>query len=179
MWQFNLVVTMASGGRFRRLLDELAPHGDFRRTEFFGVVLGEVPDVELFLEILHRQRAERCIAFQDVGRVIPLRRVFTFTLETFLQRAREVLRPWLAELAGRRFYVRLERRGLKGRLLSPEAERALDAWIADELAARGESATIDFAAPEAVVVLETVGDRCGVSLLPRALLERYPLVRVA
>jgi tRNA(Ser,Leu) C12 N-acetylase TAN1 len=70
-------------------------------------------------------------------------------------------------LAGRRFYVRLERRGHKGEILSPEAERTLDAFIKEELMQRGETAEIDFNHPDAIVALETLGDRLGVGLLTR------------
>jgi tRNA(Ser,Leu) C12 N-acetylase TAN1 len=178
MWEFNLVVTMASEGRFRQLVSDLEPYGEFHKTEFLGVLLGRVEDPAAFLQRVHSEKEKSVIAFQDLARVIPVERTFTFHLEEFLDRAQEAIRPYIALLAGRRFYVRLERRGMKGRLVSPEAERALDAFIAEELIRQGQSTQVDFEHPDAVVVLETIGDRCGVGLLSRELMERYDFVRV-
>lgn len=179
VWEFNLVVTMERDGRFGHLMKELELYGEFRRTEFFGVVLGRVADVEAFLETIRAKREKQLTAFQDVGRVIPLDKVFSFRPETFLELVAAAIRPYLPVLAGKRHYVRLERRGFKGVIVSPEAEQALDGFIADELAALGASAEVDFENPDAVVVVETIGDRCGVTLLARKTMERYHFVRVA
>jgi len=178
MWAFNTVVTMASEGRFRHLLEELEPYGEFRRTEFLGVILGQVENVRAFLEAVREKRSRQLIAFQDLGRVIPLETVFTFHADDFVDRVCEEIRPYIEKLADKPFYVRLERRGFKGRIFSPEAERAIDAFIEEELERGGKSARIDFEQPDAVVVVETVGDRCGVGLLSRELMERYEFVRV-
>jgi tRNA(Ser,Leu) C12 N-acetylase TAN1 len=178
MWAFNVIVTTGRQGRYRQLLEELAPLGEFRPTEFFGVIVGKVEDLPTFLETLRDRRKMSLIAFQDIGRVIPLEQVAVFRLETFLEVAREAIRPFLGQLAGRRFYVRLERRGHKGQIISPEAERALDAFIKEELAKGGETAAVDFDHPEMIVAVETLGDRLGVGLLTGELLERYELVRI-
>jgi tRNA(Ser,Leu) C12 N-acetylase TAN1 len=178
MWAFNLVVTTASAGRYHHLLRELAPLGEFRPTEFHGVILGRVDDPHAFLEAVRERRERQLIAFQDLGRAVPVDRTFTFHLEEFLDQAREAIRPWLDELAGQRFYVRLERRGLKGRIVSPEAERALDGFVLEELGKAGKTAEVGFEHPDAVVVIETIGDRAGVGLLTREMLERYDFVRV-
>ncbi len=178
MWDFNIVVTMAREGRFRNFYGELARYGEFRRTEFYGLLLGRLAEPEVFLETVRREREARVIAFQDLGRAIPLRTVFTFCPRNFLERARKALLPFAKELAGRRLYVRLERRGFKGEILSPEAERALDRALLEELEGRGNPGGIDFQDPDAVVVLETIGDRCGVGLLTRETRDRYDFVRV-
>lgn len=178
MWDFNIVVTLASEGRFRHLMGELQPCGEFHRTEFLGVALGRVEDPQAFLETVREKREEQLIAFQDLGRVIPLDRIFTFHVEDFIERACEAIRPYLEILSDRHFYVRLERRGFKGRIISPEAERALDTFLKEELAREGKTSQIDFEHPDAVVAVETVGDRCGVGLLTRETMERYDFVRV-
>lgn len=179
MWTFNVVVTLASHGRYRHLLRELEAHGEFRRTEFLGVVIGRVGNPAAFLETIREKRQEQLIAFQDLGRVVPLDRVFTFHLEEFAEKAQAAILPYVEGLAGKRYYVRLERRGLKGQIVSPEMERALDAFIEESLAAAGQaSARVDFEHPDAIVAVETIGDRCGVGLLTREMLERYDFVRV-
>lgn len=178
MWTFNVVVTTASEGRYHHLLKELSPHGEFRSTEFLGVILGQVTDRLAFLEKLREERAKRLIAFQDLGRVVPVDRVFTFHLEEFAAKAREAILPYVDDLAEKHFYVRLERRGLKGQIVSPEVERELDGFIRQTLTMSNKSATVDFEHPDAVVVVETVGDRCGVGLLTREMMDRYDFVRV-
>lgn len=178
MWEFNVVVTMASEGRYHHLMAELEAYGEFHRTEFLGVVLGRVEDPAAFLETVHTEQKRSFIAFQDLGRVIPVDRVFTFHAEEFLDRVREAVSPYIESLADKHFYVRLERRGLKGRIVSPEAERSIDTFIEEELAKIGKSAQVDFEHPDAVVAVETIGDRCGVGLLTREHLEHYDFVRV-
>lgn len=179
MWEFNLVVTLESGGRFRHLMEELKSYGEFHKTEFLGVILGRVEDPEAFLETVRQKREKQLIAFQDMGRVIPVDRVFSFHEEQFLDRLKEAVRPCIEALAGKRFYVRLERRGFKGRIISPEVERDVDGFIEEELAAGAlAAASVDFENPQAVVVVETVGDRCGVGLLTREQMDRYDFVRV-
>lgn len=178
MWEFNVIVTLASDGRYRHLLHELAPLGDFRRTEFLGVIAGRVEDTQAFLEALRSRREASVIAFQDLGRVIPLERVALFQVEEFLEVARTAIRLCIADIAGRRFYVRLERRGHKGEIVSPEAERALDAFIKEELAQQGATAEVDFDHPDVVLAMETLGDRLGVGLLTKEMQERYDFVRI-
>jgi tRNA(Ser,Leu) C12 N-acetylase TAN1 len=178
MWQFNVLVTMAYDGRYAHLLRELASYGEFHKTGFHGVALGRVADVESFCETIRRKRSEQVIAFQDVARVVPLERVFTFEVDDFLAKLCQALRPWIARLAECHFYVRLERRGLKGQIISPDIEQALDAFILDELIDLGHRATIDFDDPDAVVAIETIGDRCGVGLITREWNRRFDFVRV-
>lgn len=178
MWQFNVLVTMAHDGHYGHLLGELANYGEFHKTTFHGVALGQVAVVEEFLETIRKKRGEKCIAFQGVARVVPLQQVFIFEVDDFPAKLCQALRPWIARLAESRFHVRLERRGLKGQIISPDIEQALDAYILDELIDLGHSASIDFEDPDAVVAIETIGDRCGVGLITRALNQRYDFVRV-
>ncbi|MBE0597052.1 MAG: hypothetical protein IH614_07275, partial [Desulfuromonadales bacterium] len=174
-----LVVTQASNGRYRRLLAELQPLGDFRPTKFLGVILGQVENRQEFLEAVRAGRQEASPGFQDLGRVVPVDRVFTFRVDDFLGRVQQAVLPYLDQLAGHRFYVRLERRGHKGEIVSPEAERAIDRFIEENLELSRNPGQIDFTDPDAVVAIETIGDRAGVGLLTRELLTRYDFVRIA
>ena len=178
MWQFNLIATLAEGGRFPHLLGDLAVHGEFHRTEFFGVVLGRVDDLPGFLETVKTAREGSPPAFRDMGRLIPVEDLFHFTDATFLELARRVFGGHLKELAGRRFYVRIERRGLKGRIVSPDAERLLDDYVLEQTALAGQPARVDFDDPDLLAAVATVGDRAGIGWLGRALRERFDFVRV-
>jgi len=178
MWEFNVLLTMAQDGRYRQMLEELAAHGEFHKTDFHGVALGRVPDVEQFLESIRRQREEKPLAFQDVSRVVPLDKVFSFDLDSFLPKACQAVRPYLPQMCEHRFHVRLERRGLKGEIVSPDIEQALDNFILDELADLGHSGHIDYDKPDAVLAIETVGTRCGIGFITRELSDLYPFVHV-
>lgn len=178
MWEFNVLVTLAQDGRYGHLLHELSDYGEFNKTAFHGVILGRVTDIGEFLETIRQKRQEQLIAFQDLGRVVPLETVFIFDLDDFLAKLCQKIRPWLEILTDCRFYVRVERRGLKGQIASPDIEQALDAFIVDELTDLGYEGQVDFEDADMVVVIETIGDRCGVGLITRELSQRYEFVRV-
>lgn len=178
MWDFNLAVTLAVDGRFYALLRELSLHGDFRKNEYYGIILGQVPDPLAFLEMLHRRRDEDPKSFSGLSRIIPLEHTFLFKAETLLPQLQRALSPYALSLADQRFYVRLERRGLKGRILSPEIERTLDSFLLHLNHAKGWAAHIDFKEPDTIIAIETFGERCGIGLLTRSLRERYPFVHV-
>ncbi|WP_305045976.1 THUMP domain-containing protein [Geoalkalibacter sp.] len=178
MWTFNVVATMAHAGRYRHMLEDLAPFGEFRRTEFLGVALGQVKDPRAMLETIRREREKKFYAFQDLGRIIPLERVFSFEVEEFFIQLRENIGPFVERFAGLSFHARLERRGHKGEIISPDIERDIDAFLLAQLKANGTPGRIDFDNPDLILAVETVGDRCGFGLLGRELRERYEVVRV-
>lgn len=178
MWNFNLVVTLSIDGRFYTLLRELSLHGDFRKNEYYGTILGQVPEPLAFLDLIRIRRETDPLAFSGLGRIIPLEHCFIFSPGTFLPQLQAALSPFASRLSGQRFYVRLERRGLKGRLISPEIERALDTFLLNLIREGGEPALIDFANPDSILAIETFGERCGIGLLTRQMRERYPFVHV-
>ena len=178
MWQFNLVVTMAADGRFQGLLRELSFYGEFHKTEFLGVILGHVADPITFLDTVRDKREHQLIAFQDLGRIVPLQRCFSFTPDTFQDQVCEALAPYVDILAGQSFYVRLERRGFKWLIISPEVERFFDAFLLELVEKSGGTASIDFDDPDIVLAIETIGERCGIGVLTREQRERYAFVRV-
>lgn len=83
---------------------------------------------------------------------------------------------WTSELAGKRFHVRLHRRGFKGRLSSPEEERQLDVALLQALEQAGSPGKVAFDDPDTIVAIETVGNRAGLSLWTREDLRRFPLL---
>jgi len=174
----NLLVTMAEGAHFGYLLRELSHYGEFHKTEFFGVILGQVENLREFLEDIRRRFAENDPFCREIGRMVSFDCFFVFRIGDFPDKIRAAVMPYLEKLVGKSFYVRLERRGLKGRIVSPEVERSLDAFIVEKLAEEGTSATLDFDRPDAVIAIETVGDRCGVSLLTRETMDRYEFLKV-
>jgi tRNA(Ser,Leu) C12 N-acetylase TAN1 len=113
-----------------------------------------------------------------VRHVAPVSAAFAFmTPAEFESRADEAVRAFLPLLAGKRFHVRMHRRGFKGRLAQHVEERRLGEAILAALAADGATAQVAFEDPDAVLVIETVGQRAGLALWTREQLERYPFLR--
>jgi tRNA(Ser,Leu) C12 N-acetylase TAN1 len=84
----------------------------------------------------------------------------------------------LDRLAGGSFFVRLERRGLKGRLHTPTFERELADRVWRALEARGHAPRVAFDDPDAVLVVETIGDEAGLAVLTRELRREFPFVKI-
>ncbi len=178
MLDWNIIAT-AESGRDRDLLLELNQLGEFRRPGFRGVLIGRVADVNQFLEAVQRASEHGMAWVKDLARASPVEQIFHFTPETFEARLKEAVVPLVERMAGGTFYVRLERRGYKGRIVSPEVERALDTYLINLAAEHGKTLQVSFEDAEYVVAAETVGDMCGVALLTRELRLRYPFVKIS
>lgn len=179
MRDWNVVATVRNEAyaEARRALGELGP---VAKTDYFNVLVMAVPDVRAFAESLAAfWQADPDLA-GILGRVTPLERTFELQSAAELEeRAREAVAPWLEQLAGASFHVRMHRRGFKGRISSQAEERFLDGWIEARLAEAGRpAATVTFADPDFILDLETVGQRGGVSLWSRDDLARYPFLRL-
>src|SRR3990172_225003 len=123
---WNVIVTVKTGpGQERDLLGALARFGRFRPTPFRGVCMGRVDDVEAFLAAILKAREAGKPWAERVARVIPVERVFLFAPETLTDQLRQAVAPFVARMSDGSFCVRLERRGLAGRLPSAEIERAV------------------------------------------------------
>ncbi|HLB16517.1 MAG TPA: THUMP domain-containing protein [Burkholderiales bacterium] len=176
---WNVIVTVKTGpGQERDLLGALARFGRFRPTPFRGVCMGRVDDVEAFLAAILKAREAGKPWAERVARVIPVERVFLFAPETLTDQLRQAVAPFVARMSDGSFCVRLERRGLAGRLPSAEIERAVGEHVHELAAGQSKRMTTEFGDPDFVIAAETLGEECGVALLPRALRERYPFVQV-
>ncbi|NIR30481.1 MAG: hypothetical protein GWN84_14465 [Gammaproteobacteria bacterium] len=178
MGDWNVVASVHERGFVRacELLGELAP---VSRTEFYNVLVMKVEDVHAFLEALRRLIDKTPDAHAFLARVVTVTRTFTFqTPEEFETKASDAAAPYVAELAGKRFHVRMRRRGFKGKLSSQHEERFLDEFLLRRLEENGTPGHIDFEDPDAVIAVETLGQRAGLSLWTREDLERYRFVRV-
>jgi tRNA(Ser,Leu) C12 N-acetylase TAN1 len=175
---WNMIVTVQPGPGFQReLLGALARFGRFRATPFRDVCVGRVDDRGAFLDALRDARAAGAPWAQRVGRVIPADAVFWFTPETFTDRLKETVAPLVERIGGGSFCVRIERRGFAGEVKTPDIERAVGEHVHALAAAQGKTLRTQFDDPDFVIAVETLGNECGVALLPRALREAYPFVR--
>lgn len=171
------VVISAREGHFAEAEQFLSQFGPVHRTDFFNVLTLHVADSARFLNDLHAGLELDPRPMEWLGRVVPLSSRFVFqTAEEFEEKSRQAVRAWLPELAGRRFRVRMHRRGFKGRLSSQDEERFLDRFVIDALAQGGAAARVSFDDPDLIIAVETVGQTAGVSLWEREQRRRYPLL---
>jgi tRNA(Ser,Leu) C12 N-acetylase TAN1 len=174
---WNVVVTVY-GHEFRRacrLLKTLAPVSS---TGYYNVVVMRVGDVRVFVDQLSELAHDRPELLDVVARVAPAMQAFDFqSPEEFEHKARETVLGWAPALAAKSFFVRLHRRGFKGRLPSHEEERFLDKVILDALAAQGSIGSVLFENPDVVIDIETVDNRAGLALWTRDDLRNCPLLR--
>jgi tRNA(Ser,Leu) C12 N-acetylase TAN1 len=103
--------------------------------------------------------------------------VFWFTPRDFTERLKEAVTPMVARMTEGSFCVRIERRGFAGELKTQDAERAVGEHVQTLAATQGKRMQTDLDDPDEVIAAETLGQECGVALLPRALREKYPFVQ--
>jgi len=164
---WNVLATSIEGRR-DALLIALRRLGRFRPGGYRNVITGTVEEVPAFLDAVRTALA----------RLIPVELTLRFDPPGLTEPVLAAVAPLLDRLAGKSFFVRLERRGLKGRVHSPTVEREIGDGIWKALAAGGYSPRVDFADPDVVLVIETLGDQAGLALADRALRTTYPFVRI-
>lgn len=176
MQDWNVVVSVRENA-YRHARVRLKALGTVHSTAFHNVLALTVDDVPRFLDALQAATAQDAELRDGLGRAMPVTDAFTFqSPEEFETRAKETAARFLPRLAGQRFYVRVHRRGFHERLSSQAEERALGQLLLDALAQAGTPATLDFADPDAVLVVEIVGTWAGMALLRREELARYPFL---
>ncbi len=160
---------------FKEACAMLEQFGAVGRTGFFNILVMRVADTPAMMEKLREQPA----AGRLLARVMPVTHAFTFqTPDSFEEKCRETVAPWIPGLAAKGFHVRMHRRGFKGRLSSMEEERFLDNFILENLERAETPGHVTFADPEVIIDIETIGQRAGLSLWTREDLLRYPLLHL-
>ena len=177
MQPWNVIVTCRRGGE-RGALKELKFFGRFHATGFHDVLAGAVEDRPRFFDDLLKGREMRDPVWRFVVRVVPVDSVFAFTVDTFRERLAEVVDAMADHVPPGAFYVRIERRGHKGEIPTPEVERERDGRIIAAHERRGLSSRVDFKEFSSVVAVETFHDRGGVGLVLRETMEKYPFLKL-
>jgi tRNA(Ser,Leu) C12 N-acetylase TAN1 len=178
METWNVVITVHEGcySLARQLLE---PLGAVRKTDYFNVLVMTVADIQQAPETLRSMIDEKPEILGAIARFVPAAQTFFFTsAEEFEEKAQEAALSWVRELEGKKFYVRMKRRGFKKRISSLEEETFLDKILIETLEKRGASGTISFTDPDAVIVIETVGQRAGMTLFTKGELARFPFLHV-
>jgi tRNA(Ser,Leu) C12 N-acetylase TAN1 len=177
MASWNVLATSLEGRR-DALLIALRRLGKFRRGGYRNVVLGRVDDVPAFLAAVRDALASDPLLPTALAKVVPVETTIRFDATNAVDTFAVAAEPLLDRLAGGSFFVRLERRGMKGRLHTPTVERALGDRVWKALESRGATPRVEFHDPDAVLVVETIGDEAGLGVITRALRTEFPFVRI-
>ncbi|RMH38152.1 MAG: hypothetical protein D6690_00810 [Nitrospirae bacterium] len=175
--EWNILAT-AKPGYGRQLLDLLRPFGQFRWTRFWDVAIGYVPEPMSLLEEFRRQEETQPDKLEPISKLLPIDRVFDFSVETFEERLKDALLPYADRIDDGSFLIRIERRGHAGEIHSHNVEQHVGQALIDYLAANGHHATVDFEDPDYLLFAETLDDQCGIGMIDRRTRLRYPFLRI-
>jgi tRNA(Ser,Leu) C12 N-acetylase TAN1 len=176
--RWNLIVTVVPGlHHIHDVRSSLGHLGHFWLTSFRDVLIGWSDDTQTLLQTIADAREKDKRWSHMVGRVIPVQNVFYFTVDSLTGQLKEAVAPLVEEMQTGRFYFRLERRGMAGQIPSQDVEQAVAAHLVSLAHKKGIELTTDFEDPDFVVAAETIGTECGVCLLTRELMTRFPFVR--
>jgi tRNA(Ser,Leu) C12 N-acetylase TAN1 len=176
---WNVVVTIPEA-TFREARKFLRRWGEAHRTGHFHVLAMRVDDPEAFLAEFGKAVEAAPGIFNILSHVTPAQQTIDFAgAEEFEAKARDIAIRWAPKLAGKGFHVRLHRRGFKGALSTPKEERFLDEVLLDALEVAGAPGHIVFSDPDAIIQIETIDGRAGISLWRREDLKRYPFLGAA
>jgi tRNA(Ser,Leu) C12 N-acetylase TAN1 len=177
MKDWNVIVSIYQDG-FRRVLRALEKLGPVAPSPYHNVLVMKVDNPVALLTAVEQRTEESPALYDAISRVAPAQRAFEFhSADEFLDQARDILREWAPQLAGRSFHVRFHRRGARHDLGTADTERSLDDAILDGLRERGTPATISFTDPDAVIAIDTIDERAGLALWTREDLARHRLLR--
>lgn len=178
MHEWNVVVSVRDR-HYKRAWHLLEDFGSVSRTGFYNVLTLKVDDITHMLEVLRERAATDDKIRASLAHVMPVTRSFSFqTPEEFETKAKDAVLPWVPELAGKGFHVRIYRRGFKGRLSSQDEERMLDGFLLEHLEKAGNPGHITFEDPDAILAVETVSQWAGLALWTRDDLKRYPFLHL-
>ena len=174
---WNVVVSIYQDG-FRRALRALEALGRVERSPYHNVLVMTVQDPMALLEAVERLTEQSPALYDAISRVSPAICSFEFrSADEFQGKAKSIVLEWLPRLAGRSFHVRFHRRGPRHDLRTPDIERFLDDALLDALQEAGTPGRISFSGPDAVIAIDTIDDRAGISLWTREDLARHRLLR--
>jgi tRNA(Ser,Leu) C12 N-acetylase TAN1 len=174
---WNVLATSLEGRR-DALLVALRRLGRFRGGGYRNVIVGQVDDRQAFLVAVRDVLARDPLLPAALAKVVPIDVTLRFDPSEPVAPLTTAAEPLLPRLAGGSFFVRLERRGLKGRLHSPTVEREIGDRVWRGLEARGATPRVDFRDPDAILTIETLGDQAGLGVVDRALRTEFPFVKV-
>lgn len=174
---WNVVVSAHPQG-WRPALRALRRRSRAHASGHDNVLVAATDDPLKLLNALEAEAESHPVLVHSISRVAPAQACFEFTTDDeFERQAETVALPWLPQLAGRSFHVRIHRRGAGLTARSHETEARLGAALLDALAMSGASARIDFDDPDLVLAIDAIDGRAGMGLWTRDQLRDHRFLR--
>jgi tRNA(Ser,Leu) C12 N-acetylase TAN1 len=175
-WNVLINVHEHSFSRAFLLLEEL---GNVYQGDFENLLLMKVDSIPVFLETFNDQLLKEPNLANLTSRIVPVTTTFSFQSATeFETKAKERIINWLPNLAGKKFLVRMHRRGFKDIIDCHNEENFLEQIVLQELEAMGNPGQIDREDPDALIVVETLAQQAGLSYWTRQDLQKYPWLKL-
>lgn len=168
------VVVIGDGDGEKDLLESLEEDGEFARSGFHDAVIGNVEDIVGFLEDVERKK------YPYVKRVIPIDDAFLVSPDNLIEKLKQRVEGYLDEIEpGETFEFRVERRGAKEGSSSQKIEREVSSYFFDLVEkVHGRKPKVNVKRPDKLIAIEILGNRCGIGLITREMLEKYSMIKV-
>lgn len=167
MKEFNLIITSYRYEQNQLLKSLNEFEGEFKKTEFKDVLIGNVPDIISFLKQIKDKTPN------SLARIIPLKEVFDFKPSILIELLKDKAMKYLPEIKGS-FCVRCERRGFKHEINSKEIETEIGGLIHDEL----KNPKVDLEEPDTTLVIEILGNKAGIAILTEEIMNEYEFIHL-
>jgi tRNA(Ser,Leu) C12 N-acetylase TAN1 len=177
MKEWNVLVA-THWGQEKKSLRFLSQHGEFKSSGFKDVLLGHVENMNLFLDKLELMRQENPGQMNSLSQIVPLERTFYFKLPDFMDKLKETVSPYMEKVEDKKFYLRVKRRGHKGEISSQEIEKEIAGVIIENIEKAGKQTHVRFNDPDVIIVVETIANWAGITLITREMKEKYALLKV-
>lgn len=176
MDDWNAIVT-ARDGCWKKARQAAGRFGRVDRTRFYNVLVAKVDEPRDLLGRLEALAQTDPTVAEAIAHVSPAEQSFDFaTADEFRVKAREAVLALAPRLGGKTFHVRMHRRGWKGVLATTDEERGLADAIIKATRQQGAPARVSFENPDAIILVDTVGDRAGIAFWSRADRDEHPLL---
>jgi len=155
------------------LLSELEEDGEFERSGFRGVLIGSVYDIVEFLEEAENKK------YAHLNRVIPIDDAFFVSPDNLIEILKRRTERYIDEIElGETLGFRVERRGMKEDISSQEVEREVGGYFYDLVEkVHGRKPKVNLKNPDKQIVIEIVGNRCGIGFITREMREKYSVIK--
>ncbi|MEM7595422.1 MAG: hypothetical protein AAF383_28650 [Cyanobacteria bacterium P01_A01_bin.83] len=153
--------------------------GKVYQSDFEDILLMKVESIPDFLAAFNARISEDPSLEVVASRIVPVTSTFSFQSSAeFEIKAKQVVLEWLPMLAGKKFYVRMHRKGFKDRIDRQAEETFLDLVILQELEKIGKPGVIGGIDPDVVIAVETISQQAGLSSWTRQDLQKYPWLKL-
>ncbi|MHC1610032.1 MAG: THUMP domain-containing protein [Candidatus Methanospirareceae archaeon] len=170
------VVVIGERESERDLLAALEEDGEFEPSGSRDVLVGYVEEIVDFLEDAEHGK------YPCLKSVIPVDDSFFVSPEHLIDTLKKRIEQYIDEIEpGETFGFRVEWRGMreKGGISSQKVEREVGGYLFDLLEkVHGRKPKVNLKKPDKLILIEIIGNRCGIGLLTREMREKYSVIKV-